>query len=586
MERIQRNLMTKPGCPETFWLESPAVLFRDMKIIPKENMTLAEQMNALSRLVILFFLVLHLTGYKDALLFLLMSLVFIIILYYLQKRSLSMCENYEPEQQILASAILPKPVTPYVPRKFSPVDIPSEELAQQNYIAKSQHLYNEFVKQPRTNLVNHPSYYNPQVAKSVEIKPDQTYSSSNQRLVGGPNPKTLMKPVVAPPAYEWTCWKDNDFILPAQINTRSIQDYYSSGYYVDEPPVKMNSEMKKMASRPCDTSCDKPFQFPQPSTRSLPSFAEPRRVPNSSSQLRQQRNIVENYEPDLEQEVKPVNRSNYYFRSDQRASGVSDPCAKDACSYDYNGVTPLDKDNGDFLQLTRRREPTKFTGDLDDSLGYDPSNLEYNWPSNYPASNCQRTPAMKDLNKQIFTSTVVPGVYYNSQIIEPISSNIGISFGQQIPARQVTKDEYGNVIYEARDPRLFEPVPEKKPQFNVPSSYDVYDPRFDGYGTQNRTYLDKMTGQPRFYYDDVDAIRRPNYVTRSNIDFLCNADTYGPVLGSDAEISMNERIRLTADQSYTDNTLDFRTDMMTRLMRKANAERWQSRLAPKTTMKK
>lgn len=571
---------------EKFWLESPAVLFREMRIIPKDSMTLPEQMNALSRLVILFFFVLHLTGYKDALLFLLMSLIFIIILYYLQKRGMNTCENYEPEKQICATAILPKPVTPYQPRQFSPIQLPPSEVAQQNYLAKTHHIYNEFVQQPRTNLINHPSYYNQQVAKAVEVKPDQTYNSSNQRLVGPANPKTMMKPIVAPPAYEWTCWKDNDFILPSQINTRSIQDYYSSGYYVDQPPVEINNDMRKMAShashasrarasQPAASSDEFNNPFGPAPTRSLPNFAEPKRRGRPSS-------VVENYEP----EVKPMDHANYYFRSDQRGSGVSDPCAKDSCSYDYDGITPMDKDNGDFLKLSRRREPAKFSGDLDDSLGYDPSNLDYNWPSNYPAANCQRTPAMKGLNKQMFTSTVVPGVYYNSQIIEPISSNIGISFDQQIPARQVSKDEYGNIIYEARDPRLYEPVPEKKPENNVPSAYDVYDPRFDGYGTQDRTYLDKMTGQPRFYYDDVDAIRRPNYVTRSNIDFLCNADTYGPIQGSDAEKTMNERIRLTADQSYTDNTLDFRTDMMTRLMRKRNAELWQNRLAPKTTMKK
>lgn len=538
---------------EKFWLESPATLFREMRIIPKDNMSLPEQMNALSRLVILFFFVLHLTGYKDALLFLFMSLIFIIILYYIQKRSMSTCENYEPD--VPAAAILPKKTSPYQPKQFSPIPLPPSQVAMQNYVGKTQHLYDEFLKQPRTNLMNHPSYYNQQVAKGVEVKPDQTYNSATQRLAGPANPKTMMKPVVAPPAYEWSCWKDNDFILPAQINTRSIQDYYSSGYYVDEPPVTINSEMTKMSS-----------SFgPAPTRAARPSST-----------------TIENYEP----EVKPVNYSDYFFRNDQRAVGVPDRCAKDSCSYDYNGITPIEKDNGDFRRMSRRSEPTKFTGDIDDALGYDPTNLDYNLPSNYRASNCQRREEMKGLNKQLFTSTVVPGVYYQSQIIEPISSNIGISFDQQIPSRHVTKDEYGNVIYEARDPRLYEPDPEPKRELNVPSTYDVYDPRYDGYGTQNRSYVDKLTGQPRFYYDDVDAIRRPNYVARSNVDFLCNADTYGPINDGDTEKSITERIRLAADQSYTDNTLDFRTDMMTRLMRKRNAELWQNRLAPKTTMKK
>lgn len=562
---------------EVFWLERPSALVSKMKIIPREEMSLAEQMNALTRLVILSFMVLNLFGYKDAKLFLLLSIIFIIILYYLQKQKMATCENYEPDvtnrDRLLSSNILPKPNIPYVPQKFSPVDVPHEELARQNYIAKTEHLYQQFKNQPRTTLANHPSYFNQQVGRMVEEIPDQRYVSNNQKLVGGANPKTKIKPVVAPPAYEWTYWKDNDFVLPAQINTRSVQDYYASGYYVDLPPTEVNDEMAAMVGPPAAG----PKRVPPHSCAGPP----PPPPMHEMGRPVGQRDIVENYE-----EVTPVQRANDYFRFAQKSTGVYDPCAKDKCTYNYNGVTPIQKDNGDFVKLAKRNEPLKTSGDLDDALGYDESNLDYNWPSNYPAGNCERTSNMKDFNKQIFTSTIVPGVYYNSQIIEPISSNIGISFDQQIPPRQVTRDDQGNIIYEARDPRQFKPEPLKKPEFNVPSVSDVYDPRFDGYGTADRAYTDKLTGQPRFYYDDVDAIKRPNYVTRSNIDFLCNADSYGPIQNTAAERQMNERIRLTADQSYTDNTLDFRTEMMTRLMRKRNAELWQTRLAPMTTMKK
>ena len=136
------------------------------------------------------------------------------------------------------------------------------------------------------------------------------------------------------------------------------------------------------------------------------------------------------------------------------------------------------------------------------------------------------------------------------------------------------------------DPRLYEPVPNKPQEIDVPSNYDIYDPRSNGYGTSYRGYVDKLTGQPRFYYDDIDAIRRPNYVVRSEIDFLKEADTYGPIRQDSDEISINRNIRKTAETSYSDNTLEFRTDMMTRLMRKRNAEMWQLRMAPKAGMMK
>ena len=89
-----------------------------------------------------------------------------------------------------------------------------------------------------------------------------------------------------------------------------------------------------------------------------------------------------------------------------------------------------------------------------------------------------------------------------------------------------------------------------------------------------------MTGQSRFYYDDIDAIRRPNYITRTNIDHLRSSDAYGPIRSDQEMHDNNQNIRETADNAFRDQTLDFRTEMMTRLMRKRNAELWQLRKAP------
>ena len=79
---------------EKFWLEDPKYLFSILKIIPKENMSLESQMNSLTRLVVCVFLILYLLGYKQSFLFLLLSLFFIIILYYLQKSRMTTYENF------------------------------------------------------------------------------------------------------------------------------------------------------------------------------------------------------------------------------------------------------------------------------------------------------------------------------------------------------------------------------------------------------------------------------------------------------------------------------------------------------------
>ncbi len=68
-------------------------------------------------------------------------------------------------------------------------------------------------------------------------------------------------------------------------------------------------------------------------------------------------------------------------------------------------------------------------------------------------------------------------------------------------------------------------VPKSKPEQILPYERqthlsDLYDPRFTGYGTSSRSYLEPVTGQVRFYYDDIDSYKRPNYISRSKVDFI------------------------------------------------------------------
>ena len=68
-----------------------------------------------------------------------------------------------------------------------------------------------------------------------------------------------------------------------------------------------------------------------------------------------------------------------------------------------------------------------------------------------------------------------------------------------------------------------------QPELSVegPHIGNVFDPRSGGYGSDGRSYIHPVTGQVRFYYDDIDAVRTPNYISRSNIDHLDCAPKYG-----------------------------------------------------------
>ena len=163
----------------------------------------------------------------------------------------------------------------------------------------------------------------------------------------------------------------------------------------------------------------------------------------------------------------------------------------------------------------------------------------------------------KDRYKEnVFENIVAPGNYKTNNRNEPINSLIGINEPQ---------------TFEDDDSRIIEPYE------NVNMS-NVYDPRFYGYGTSYREYYDKNVGQPRYYYDDVNAIKMPNYISRNNIDVTPFGDSNGAMNNEGNRFTAN--IHALADRHYNDSMMQFRTEMQDRLMRKVNAEEWQQKMFP------
>lgn len=76
-------------CKKVFWLESPDCLFSNAQIIPNQNMSLEERMNAITRLIIIVFVILLIMKHKNALAFLIVGLIIVIIAYYSQKKEKS-----------------------------------------------------------------------------------------------------------------------------------------------------------------------------------------------------------------------------------------------------------------------------------------------------------------------------------------------------------------------------------------------------------------------------------------------------------------------------------------------------------------
>jgi hypothetical protein len=153
-----------------------------------------------------------------------------------------------------------------------------------------------------------------------------------------------------------------------------------------------------------------------------------------------------------------------------------------------------------------------------------------------------------------------------------------------------TKPQVQPVSIEAYEPE--ERAPNMTSKYQVQpelgddvSIYNTFDPRFSGYGSDNRSYMEPMLRQTRYYYDDVNAIRMPNYIVRSKIDNCVTGfgDQYGPMRVDQRTLNEN---RPLAEQAYLDNNLAYRNNLMESLMRKRNSELWQTRQAPMYTQRR
>lgn len=185
-----------------------------------------------------------------------------------------------------------------------------------------------------------------------------------------------------------------------------------------------------------------------------------------------------------------------------------------------------------------------------------------------------------DYSKNIYTMTLQPGVYSYNMVSEPVQVAAGIGFARPFqPSLYSVKD--GQIMYTQIDPQQVTPIPIPEQPTHEPTMDNVYDPRFTGYSSNDRCYIDNMTGQPRYFYKDIDSVRIPNYIVRSKIDFLSDADSYGPLTDKNVNGNINTKdIHKIANDAYMNNSIMQRTELQERLMRKSAEMIAQRRIAP------
>lgn len=522
---------------DKLWTEHLPNLVCSRALIPMTHMNLAEQLNALTRLVIVIFLVLLLFGIGHSIIFLLLAMLFIICLYYIQKNRMSR-ETYSGSR--------------YKKDFIEHYDIPSKDRRMmqrrrdkltENY---SRITLKELLEQPNACRF---------CDDSVELDgPNGAYNnpnyiSANQQLAGPANPKTKIAPIIAPPAADFEYWRVNNSVLHSAVNDVSNTDAYQSGYQVSTCCAGTYNDWNAIPTQP-------PLQQLAIPVCNIPEYNT--HNTNSIQNQNQHQGHSKKVNANITGTIK---------------EGFEMPRFRDTVDDTGNG--------GLFIR-------PNGSGQVNTACGYNPEQLfRAGLPTNLAAGNCMQQPQMKTYNENLFTQTIQPGVYSVNNVNEPINANMGISFTQQFEPRTCqTNPISGDMKYTEHDPRIIEPIiPTLNTDLiNAVSEGNIYDPRFTGYGTSYRSYTEDVTGQTRYYYDDINAVRMPNYVVRSNIDREPFADQYGPIKGGDQDGNKwNSNIHALANNAFLDSTIQFRTELQERLMRKTNAEQWQRRAAPINT---
>ena len=504
-------------CQNKTWIENIMELFNDNKIIPLGYLSFESKINSLTRLILLcFIIVLIIFDVKKSLIFLSISLSVIILFYYIFKNK----KNIDSKESYM-----------YQNNNYS--------MGKNGFASNHRGIVNK----NNDLIMERPTAFrfcNDEVPFKFN---DEKYISINQKLVGPPNPKTLIPPVIVPPSHDLSYWKANNLITHSHVNEKLQIDNYQSGYQVS-------------------TCCGNTDNI---DTMSIEQFLDKDKSYQTTN-------------PQINK-----SRSNYKGILYDKSYLYGDSQSKNNLNYNYSTNKFFQKENDlkeNYIEPVSEIKPLQ-SGQVNISCGYNPDNIGVGLQSNYPTGNCEKDPIFSEYNRNLRTQYVQPGVYDVNQINEPINSNMGISFNQQFEPLSVKTYNNGDVLYTEHDPRLVEEIIEPVEE-NVNES-NVYDPRFSGYGTSYRSYTDDLLGNTKFFYDDINAVRMPNYITRSKVDFLPLADTYGAMKNANGNEN-NSIIRNLVNDAWTRNSLEFRSGLQQSLMRKRNAELWQTRQFPKSTM--
>jgi hypothetical protein len=435
----------------------------------------------------------------------------------------------------------------------------------------------------------------------------------NTRDSGDPNPKTKIRPVIAPRSHDLERWRTSDAISHSRTNSATMNPTFDS----DPNQVLGNRLINSSKYHPDSVSVRKDNgdlveEYIPISLAELNNFSHPSGVMFANPHGHHPDGI---HPKNLFQGVNwpsfSRNSHDFGFYDFDTLHGHNaghhhhdDDKIKNELRINANPNT-VRKIYNDTIEHMDVDLSNLGGYDLLDRTTFLPENRFYNNLALHKSKN------FRDYTRQLHRSNIEPKGFADYQVIEPISSNNGITFnpdykfviGSKVNVSD-TNGQIGNSGYYASvrvDPQLIRDNENSKRLMENPdrnhwtqkyskfeaqpgtiSPDKVYDPRTYGNGDSSRSFYDPNLGQIKYYYGDVSATRGSsgNFIIRSRVDHMDFQDPMSRMIPEFVRTPLDVNSRELVHNKWMADTTAHRESIMESIMQKKTRESWQQRYAP------
>jgi hypothetical protein len=607
--------MSQHNCPigdrccqgegESFWLKDPSKLFCSFSPIPHGSLASGERLNSLTRFVIYIAIIMLISKYKYTKPFLVLSIMFIILIYLTSTKSeregYSSSIGYEVnvdgsyKKQELSKKSLPNnysknlDLAPGLKRAVDESLIPVYQPNNNSFRGSAE----EYLKATSFDFEN----------GQRDIEADIQYFTPKT----GVNRRAMIAPVIAPRIFDRENFgkESTKISVINDTNITDLTDELDAGQthgMLNASPLELanpvifksrveNSvyNMNRVGDTPFDGYTAGQFMDRYPDVRDFEANIKhpvttrsdnPQDIKSASAMYETSQMTPNEDVPDNVPAIKKKVIEKFGFVTLDELEGV-----ESLANGGYQQGEPI---NATYSKFNRATPPTNNV--VNDQL------LEQSPTYVYNDSYFQQP------ERRLYLQDIQPKLYSFSMDQTPINSNIGITYNpQQAPVflDQVQNNNMNMPLYTRIDPQLVRSDGTKGQINSQPlrndlsanySNYiapkgsidfeDIYDPRFNSYGDPYRSYSDIRTGNVEYYYSDIDAYRQPNFIQRSNVEFVEFRSPNNDVTPEYRRTVDLDTMRSNAVSRYDSDQLFHREDMMEHQMRKTARESWAQRYAP------